>query len=58
MDFFFFRLMTSMDILLNREVPKTESITNIKERIKLKEKELLSLFDNVQQPNNRRLFNK
>lgn len=47
-----------MDVLLNREVPKTESITDIKERIKLKEKELLSLFDNVQQPNSRRQANK
>ncbi|KAL9915652.1 uncharacterized protein ACN2A1_002226 [Glossina fuscipes fuscipes] len=42
------RIITSMDQILNREIPKTESVTNIKARIKRKEQELLSLFDNVQ----------
>ncbi|SPP75764.1 uncharacterized protein LOC117578629 [Drosophila guanche] len=37
----------SMDDLFTREVPKSESITDIKERIKRKEQELLSLFDGV-----------
>ncbi|XP_017069251.1 uncharacterized protein LOC108106581 [Drosophila eugracilis] len=39
MDDFFSRVQSS--------VPKTESVANIQERIKRKEKELLSLFDNV-----------
>uniref|UniRef100_A0A1A9UGZ0 Uncharacterized protein n=1 Tax=Glossina austeni TaxID=7395 RepID=A0A1A9UGZ0_GLOAU len=42
------KLITSMDQILNREIPKAESVTNIKARIKRKEQELLSLFDNVQ----------
>ncbi|XP_017000657.2 uncharacterized protein [Drosophila takahashii] len=39
MDDFFSRVQSS--------VPKSESVTNIQERIKRKEQELLSLFDNV-----------
>ncbi|XP_017129646.1 uncharacterized protein LOC108147572 [Drosophila elegans] len=39
MDDFFTRVQSS--------VPKSESVTNIQERIKRKEQELLSLFDNV-----------
>lgn len=37
-----------MDELLKREIPKTESITDIRARIKRKEEELLNLFDNVE----------
>ncbi|XP_030386673.1 uncharacterized protein LOC115633365 [Scaptodrosophila lebanonensis] len=37
----------SMDDFFASEVPKSESITNIKERIKRKERELMSLFDDV-----------
>lgn len=37
-----------MDQLFNQEIPKTESITDIHARIKRQEKELLSLFDNVE----------
>ncbi|XP_041448818.1 uncharacterized protein LOC111074986 [Drosophila obscura] len=37
----------SMDDFFTREIPKSESITDIKERIKRKELELLSLFDGV-----------
>ncbi|XP_075170017.1 uncharacterized protein LOC142241992 [Haematobia irritans] len=41
------KLFQSMDQLLNREMPKTESIEDIKARIKRKEEELLNLFDTV-----------
>ncbi|XP_037950208.1 uncharacterized protein LOC119689161 [Teleopsis dalmanni] len=41
------KLMKSMDEFFAKEMPKVESITNIKERIKRKELELLNLFDNV-----------
>ncbi|XP_017146395.1 uncharacterized protein LOC108158525 [Drosophila miranda] len=41
----------SMDDFFNREVPKSESITDIKERINRKEQELLSLFDGVDNTN-------
>ena len=37
-----------MDEILNKVVPKTESITDIKGRIKKKEQELLTLFDTVE----------
>lgn len=37
-----------MDELLLRERPKTESITDIRKRIRQKELELLSLFDHFQ----------
>ncbi|EDV98144.1 uncharacterized protein LOC6569065 [Drosophila grimshawi] len=40
-------IFKSMDEFFTRDIPKTESITNIKERIKRKEIELMSLFDNV-----------
>ncbi|XP_065370195.1 uncharacterized protein LOC135962278 [Calliphora vicina] len=42
------KLIASMDELLQRERPKTESITDIRSRIKHKEQELLSLFDHFQ----------
>ncbi|XP_023306253.2 uncharacterized protein LOC111687994 [Lucilia cuprina] len=42
------RIIDSMDELLKRERPKTESITDIRSRIKHKEQELLSLFENFQ----------
>ncbi|XP_037813052.1 LOW QUALITY PROTEIN: uncharacterized protein LOC119604479 [Lucilia sericata] len=42
------RIIDSMDELLKRERPKTESITDIRSRIKHKEQELLSLFDHFQ----------
>ncbi|XP_011184276.1 uncharacterized protein LOC105213272 [Zeugodacus cucurbitae] len=42
------KLINSMDEILNRGVPKTESITDIKGRIKKKEQELLTLFDTVE----------
>ncbi|KAH8401609.1 hypothetical protein KR009_006777 [Drosophila setifemur] len=38
----------SMDDFFAREVPKSESVTNIQERFKRKERELMSLFDNVE----------
>ncbi|XP_020801121.1 uncharacterized protein LOC110178343 [Drosophila serrata] len=38
----------SMDEFFSREVPKSEPVANIQERIKRKEQELLSLFDNVE----------
>ncbi|KAH8253211.1 hypothetical protein KR032_004125 [Drosophila birchii] len=38
----------SMDEFFSREVPKSEPVANIQERIKRKERELLSLFDNVE----------
>lgn len=41
----------SMDDFFTREIPKSESITDIKERIKRKEEELLSLFDGVDNKN-------
>ncbi|XP_034103990.1 uncharacterized protein LOC117567847 [Drosophila albomicans] len=37
----------SMDEFFTREIPKTESISNIQDRIKRKEEELMSLFDGV-----------
>ncbi|KAH8297382.1 hypothetical protein KR044_011105, partial [Drosophila immigrans] len=37
----------SMDEFFTREVPKAESITNIQDRIKRKEEELMSMFDEV-----------
>ncbi|KAH8418557.1 hypothetical protein KR222_000544, partial [Zaprionus bogoriensis] len=37
----------SMDEFFVREIPKAESITNIKERIRRKEIELMSMFDEV-----------
>ncbi|XP_039956473.1 uncharacterized protein LOC120772125 [Bactrocera tryoni] len=42
------KLINSMDEILNKGVPKTESITDIKGRIKKKEQELLTLFDTVE----------
>ncbi|XP_036334281.1 uncharacterized protein LOC118744944 [Rhagoletis pomonella] len=42
------KLIKSMDEILNKSVPKTESITDIKGRIKKKEQELLTLFDTVE----------
>ncbi|XP_054739961.1 uncharacterized protein LOC129245667 [Anastrepha obliqua] len=42
------KLISSMDEILNKGVPKTESITDIKGRIKKKEQELLTLFDTVE----------
>uniref|UniRef100_W8BCZ9 Uncharacterized protein n=1 Tax=Ceratitis capitata TaxID=7213 RepID=W8BCZ9_CERCA len=42
------KLINSMDEILNKAVPKTESITDIKGRIKKKEQELLTLFDTVE----------
>uniref|UniRef100_A0A1I8PYQ2 Enkurin domain-containing protein n=1 Tax=Stomoxys calcitrans TaxID=35570 RepID=A0A1I8PYQ2_STOCA len=42
------KLLYSMDQLLNRQLPVTESIEDIKARIKRKEEELLQLFDNVE----------
>nr|XP_014087900.1 uncharacterized protein LOC106615990 [Bactrocera oleae] len=42
------KLINSMDEILNKVVPKTESITDIKGRIKKKEQELLTLFDTVE----------
>ncbi|XP_073812315.1 uncharacterized protein [Musca autumnalis] len=42
------KLFKTMDQLLNREIPKTESIADIRARIKRKEEELLNLFDNVE----------
>ncbi|KAM7342333.1 uncharacterized protein ACRADG_009796 isoform 2-T2 [Cochliomyia hominivorax] len=42
------KIIESMDELLQREKPKTESITDIKKRIELKEQELLHLFDHFQ----------
>lgn len=38
----------SMDEFFTRDVPKAESITNIKERIRRKEVELMSMFDEVE----------
>ncbi|KAH8290357.1 hypothetical protein KR054_002273 [Drosophila jambulina] len=38
----------SMDEFFSREVPKSEPVANIQERIKRKEQELLSLFDGVE----------
>ncbi|XP_068148126.1 uncharacterized protein [Drosophila tropicalis] len=43
----FSNVFKSMDDFFRSEVPKSESITNIKERIKRKEVELMSLFDNM-----------
>ncbi|KAH8384548.1 hypothetical protein KR093_000382, partial [Drosophila rubida] len=37
----------SMDEFFTREVPKAESLTNIQDRIKRKEEELMSMFDDV-----------
>ena len=37
-----------MDEIMNRKIPKAESITNIKGRLKKKEHELLSLFDDIE----------
>lgn len=37
----------SMDDFFSREIPKSESVTNIQERIRRKEQELMSLFDDV-----------
>ncbi|KAH8236928.1 hypothetical protein KR038_000336 [Drosophila bunnanda] len=37
----------SMDEFFSREVPKSEPVANIQERIKRKEQELLNLFDDV-----------
>ncbi|XP_067633354.1 uncharacterized protein [Eurosta solidaginis] len=42
------KLISSMDEILNKGVQKTESITDIKGRIKKKEQELLTLFDTVE----------
>lgn len=38
-----------MDKLLQQERPKTDSITDIKQRIQYKEQELLRLFDSFRQ---------
>ncbi|XP_070134368.1 uncharacterized protein [Drosophila bipectinata] len=37
----------SMDDFFSGEIPKSESVTNIQERIRRKEQELMSLFDDV-----------
>ncbi|ALC41939.1 CG18568, partial [Drosophila busckii] len=43
----FRNVFKSMDEFFTHDVPKAESITNIKDRIKRKETELMSMFDDV-----------